>query len=117
MSKKIFVPMRIDSQDKDEIIQLQKNIASAVAENLHEKFEIKDEIKLIEPYINKDVSPIIFLAVNIKRLSEADFAVFFDDWEDERNCRLMRFCADEYDIQCIDVVPIEKGGEDDGERE
>ena len=114
MTKKIFVSMRISGQDKDEIIQLQKNITAAVAEELHEKFELKDDFELIEPHIEDDMNSLNCLIENIRRLSEADFAVFFDDWEDERNCRLERIYAEEYDIQCIDVVPIEKGGENDG---
>ena len=117
MSKKIFVSMRIDGQDKDEITQLQKNIVAAVAENLREKFNVKDEIELIEPHIENDMNSLNCLIENIKRLSEADFAVFFNDCDDVRNCRLERFFAEEYDIQCIDVVPVEKGGEDNGERE
>ena len=117
MSKKIFISMRRNGQDKDEVTQLQKNIVAAVAENLREKFDVKDEIELIEPHIENNMNSLNCLVENIKRLSEADFAVFFDDWEDERNCRLERFFAEEYDIQCIDVVLVEKGGEDNGERE
>lgn len=107
MIKKVFVSMKTDGKSPDELMKIQKNLTAAVAENMQEN------LALIEPCIADD--DVITLAENIRRMSEADYVIFFDEWQNTRHCKIQRFCAEEYDIPCIDVELAGKGGENDGE--
>lgn len=107
-SKKIYISMARGDKSPEEILRLQKNLTAAISDSMQENFE------LIEPYLS-DCDDLTSLAENIKRMKDADYAVFFDDWQKARYCNIERFCAEEYEIQCIDVELSGEGGESDGE--
>jgi hypothetical protein len=66
-----------------------------------------NKVNIIDSYFddsNIKHSPVWCLGESIKLMSDADYVVFCNGWEDARGCRIERTIANEYGIPCVDVV-------------
>lgn len=83
---------------KTEIQDKQCECCAVVNENLEKKFE------LIEAFTGgENYSPLECLAENLKRIAKASYVAFFDDWENDRDCKIVKMCIEAYGISYINV--------------
>ena len=103
--KKIFISMPMAGKSREEIEQVQHDVLVAVGDKLNE------EVELVENYLGEDYkrNPVKCLGESIKRLAEADYAVFVDGWEDVRSCEVERFCAESYEIEMLEATKKREG--------
>ena len=83
----ISLPNNIDTDEK---YTLQKSLCEAASEYLDATTE------LIEPCPDKDSTEIEELCARLKSMDGAEYVIFPDDWELERECRIDYTIAGEY---------------------
>ena len=91
--KKVFVSIPMRDKERSEIISGQKKALSFLSEYLSEP------LMLIETFIDDNASPLVCLGESIKRMSNADYVLFAEGWENARGCRVEHECANEYGLK------------------
>lgn len=81
----------------DEIIAERNRIAERI-KKVYKDAEIIDGFT---PGVPADANPIPFLGEAIKRLGDADMAVFADGWYNSRGCIIEHAVCEGYDIETI----------------
>lgn len=91
--KKVFVSMPMRDKERSEIVPAQKKALSALNAYLGKP------LMLIETFIDDKASPLECLGESIKRMSNADYVLFSEGWENSRGCRVEYECAKEYGLK------------------
>ena len=106
----VFISQPMKDKTREEIIKERYRTIAWVYEDLakatHTLKDV-DKVNIIDSYFgdSKDVKDAIWcLGESIKLMSNADYVVFCNGWEDARDCRIERTIANEYGIPCVDVV-------------
>lgn len=107
----VFISQPMKDKTREEIIKERYKTIAWIYEDLAKAtYTLKDvdKVNIIDSYLgdSKDVknSPVWYLGESIKLMSDADYVVFCNGWEDARGCRIERTIANEYGIPCVDVV-------------
>ena len=79
-----------DNMDKDEKYTKQKTLAEMASDYLSATVELR------EPYPEEDSNELEILAVRLKSMSEAEYVIFPEGWELERESRIEYETAKEY---------------------
>lgn len=101
--KKLFVSQPMKDLSDEEIIEVRKNAACAVAKSLGEPVLLLDSFFKSAPRENR---PLWFLGKSLQVLSEADVAFFVDGWKTSRGCAIEHICAEEYGVKIIEGVQL-----------
>lgn len=96
MSKtRIFISQPMRGRTDQEILKERDKIT----EELKKKYE---GVEIIDSFFDGPVaSPLWYLGESIKKLSEADIAVFAPGWDEARGCKIEYTCAYQYNIPII----------------
>lgn len=107
----VFISQPMKDKTREEIIKERYRTIAWIYEDLAKAtYTLKDvdKVNIIDSYFDdsKDVknAPVRHLGESIKLMSDADYVVFCNGWEDARGCRIERTIANEYGIPCVDVV-------------
>ena len=102
---KVFVSCPMSGRESSDII----NTRNEILERLKEKLNTKD-ITLIDSYFptfdlpNSSIDKDIYcLGRSIIKMSEANFIVFSDDWEQARGCRIEHEIALNYGLHILKI--------------
>lgn len=100
---KIFTSQPMRDKTHEEIL----SSIRAVREHL-EKFFKSTNIEIIESYHpeNKNKKALEALGDSIKKLEEADFAVFLDDWNQYRGCKVEHSVTEYYNVPHIEIKTV-----------
>ena len=90
--KKIFVSMPMRDLFEDELPRKQVKLLELAGEYLHEAVELIDSYFSAE-YLRK---PLESVGEAIKRMSDADYVVFGEGWNEARGCKIEMACAANY---------------------
>ncbi len=107
----VFISQPMKDKTREEIIKERYKAIAWVYEDLAKATSTLKEVEkvnIIDSYFDvcenvKNV-PVWCLGESIKLMSNADYVVFCNGWEDARGCRIERTIANEYGIPCVDVV-------------
>lgn len=107
----VFISQPMKDKTREEIIKERYRTIAWVYEDLakatHTLKDV-DKVNIIDSYFDdsKDVksAPVWCLGEAIKLMSDADYVVFCNGWEDARGCRIEHTIAMEYGIPCVNVV-------------
>lgn len=105
---KIFISQPMKDYSDFEIESIREQITAALKEKYGNDIEIIDSFFKNAP---NGAKPLWFLGESLKKLSEADIAVFAYNTSDNslvRGCGIEEKCAREYDILCL-YVPFTRG--------
>ena len=91
--KKVFVSIPMRDKERSEVISGQQKALSYLSEYLSEP------LSLIETFLDDNASTLECLGESIKRLSNADYVLFAEGWENARRCRIEHECAMEYGLK------------------
>lgn len=107
----VFISQPMKDKTREEIIKERYRTIAWIYEDLAKAtYTLKDvdKVNIIDSYFDnsKDVKsvPVWCLGEAIKLMSDADYVVFCNGWENARGCRIERTIANEYGIPCVDVV-------------
>ena len=86
--RKIFISMPINGKSPERINDNKLFLLRAATNHIHE------EVELIESFSDTEqgLTPIEILGENIKRMNDADYIVFAEGFEEDKECRT------EYDV-------------------
>lgn len=93
---KVFISLPMKGKLRSEILTEQAKILARVNEKLAEP------VMLIESYLDDKHSPLECFGENLKRMSHADYAVFAQGWQYERDCVIEHMCAEKYGIKTLE---------------
>lgn len=96
---KIFISQPMKNKTNEEI-KAERNYLINCA-----KKEYGDNVEAIDSFFEDaphDANPLWYLGESIKKLSEADVAVFSKDWESARGCIIEHKCALEYGVEIME---------------
>lgn len=107
----VFISQPMKDKTREEIIKERYKTIAWIYEDLAKAtYTLKDvdKVNIIDSYFddskNAKNSLVWHLGESIKLMSDADYVVFCNGWEDARGCRIERTIANEYGIPCVDVV-------------
>ena len=92
---RIFISMPMREKSHEEIIRERERLLELAGEYLSEP------VKLIENFLSEEVSALECLGENIKRMSEADYVLFAEGYENARGCKIELACAGKYDKKIL----------------
>jgi len=96
--KKVFISQPMAGKTKEEILEARRDAIKQAEEKVGEQLE------LIDSFIEEEVAnPLECLGESIKRMAQADLAVFVDGWRDARGCCEEYSCAVNYGIDVLDM--------------
>lgn len=96
---KIFISQPMNGKTDEEIIKERNQLIDCAKEHYGENIEVIDSFFKGAPH---NANPLWFLGESIKKLSEADVAVFAKDWEKARGCKIEHSCAIEYGVEVVE---------------
>lgn len=107
----VFISQPMKNKTREEIIKERYKTIAWIYEDLAKATSTLKEVEkvnIIDSYFggSEDVknAPVWCLGESIKLMSNADYVVFCNGWEDARGCRIERAVANEYGIPCVNVV-------------
>lgn len=103
MQKKVFISQPMSDKTDDEIFAAREAAVCALNNQLKQGVEILNSFFQDAPH---EAKPVWFLGESIKVLSEADIAVFLDDWRRYRGCRAEHLICKEYDIPTYEINEV-----------
>ena len=89
--KQIFISMPMREKTREEILRGQERLLELAGAYLGEP------VKLIETYLNEEMSALECLGESIKRMAGADYVLFAEGFENARGCQIELACAGKYD--------------------
>ena len=99
--KTVFISIPTKDKLRSEIVTERAKILARVNEKLGEPvLLIENDVPSHELYSQK---PLVRLGESIKRLSDANCAVFGEGWENSRRCSLEHICAELYGIDILEI--------------
>lgn len=99
--KKLFISQPMKGKT-DEAIKAERNALIEEARKVHGEFEVVDSFFEDAPKENGVVTkPVWYLGKSLQRLSEADFVVFGDHWEDFNGCCIEHEVCERYGIEIV----------------
>ncbi len=98
--KKLFISQPMRGRTDVEILK-ERELLIEAAKREHGDVEPLDSFFKFDP---GNGAPLAFLGESLKRLAEADIAVFAPGWENARGCRIEHICCEEYGIKIEDAV-------------
>jgi len=103
--QKIFISQPMFGKTKEEIIAARED-GIQLLETAFGKgaFEVIDSYFDNHPNCDAKNIPLWFLGEAIKKLAEADAALFLEGWESARGCKVEHDCAVEYGIRIFHQV-------------
>ena len=96
---KVFISQPIKDKIDEEIIKEREQLIECAKEHYGENIEVIDSFFKGAPH---DAKPLWFLGESIKKLSEADVAIFAKGYEEARGCRIENECCVSYGITVIE---------------
>lgn len=93
--RKIYVSLPINGLDENDKYAIQKAICEDVCDYLGETVE------LCEPIPEDDSSELEILSARLEAMKEAEYVVFTEGWELNRECRIEYATAKEYDKKIL----------------
>lgn len=96
---KVFISQPMKDKTDEEIKTERNYLIDCVQK------EYGDNIEVIDSYFEgapHDAKPLWFLGESIKKLAEADVAVFAKGWEKARGCKIEHTCALEYGVEIVE---------------
>lgn len=96
---KVFISQPMKDKTDEEIKTERNCLIDCV------KKEYGDNVEVIDSYFEgapHDAKPLWFLGESIKKLAEADVAVFAKNWEKARGCKIEHTCALEYGVEIVE---------------
>lgn len=69
--------------------------------------ELECEVELVPSFLDGEEyrnSPLLCLAVSLRRMADADLVVFGRGWKEARGCRIEHICAEDYKIPFLEEV-------------
>lgn len=97
--KTVFISIPTKDKLRSEIVTERAKILARVNEILGEPV-LLIENDMHELYNQK---PLVRLGESIKRLSDANCAVFGEGWENSRRCSIEHICAELYGIDILEI--------------
>lgn len=98
MKTKVFISQPMNGKTNEEI-KAEREILIAKAKENYGDIEVIDSFFENAPH---DAKPLWFLGESIKKLADADVAVFAKDWESARGCKIENQCAIAYGIETVE---------------
>ena len=98
MAKKLFISQPMRGKSDEEIITIRLQVIEAVKQYTGEDIEVIDSFFQNAPV---EARPLWFLGKSLELLSTADIAVFVDDWDFYRGCKIENICCQSYDIEYL----------------
>lgn len=96
---KVFISQPMNGKTDEEILKERNQLIDCAKEHYGENIEVIDSFFKGAPH---NANPLWFLGESIKKLSEADVAVFAKDWEKARGCKIENECCISYGITVIE---------------
>ena len=93
--KKLFVSQPMNGKSDDEILKERKYLIAKAEAHAGETLEVLDTFFEDAP---ADAKPLWYLGESLKYLSEADMAIFAQDWIAARGCQIEHEAALRYGI-------------------
>lgn len=96
---KVFISQPMKDKTDEEIKTERNYLIDCV------KKKYGDNVEVIDSYFEgapHDAKPLWFLGESIKKLAEADVAVFAKNWEKARGCKIEHTCALEYGVEIVE---------------
>ena len=93
--KKLFVSQPMNGKSSDEILKERKYLIAKAEAHAGETLEVLDTFFEDAP---ADAKPLWYLGESLKYLSEADMAIFAQDWIAARGCQIEHEAALRYGI-------------------
>lgn len=97
---KVFISQPMNGKTDEEILKERNQLIDCAKEHYGENIEVIDSFFKGAPH---NANPLWFLGESIKKLSEADVAVFAKDWEKARGCKIENECCISYGITAIEI--------------
>lgn len=97
---KVFISQLMNGKTDEEILKERNQLIDCAKEHYGENIEVIDSFFKGAPH---NANPLWFLGESIKKLSEADVAVFAKDWEKARGCKIENECCISYGITAIEI--------------
>ena len=97
---KVFISQPMNGKTDEEILKDRNQLIDCAKEHYGENIEVIDSFFKGAPH---NANPLWFLGESIKKLSEADVAVFAKDWEKARGCKIENECCISYGITAIEI--------------
>ena len=97
--RKIFISTPMQGKEREEILEEQQRLLDIAAKELECEVELVPSFLDGEEYRN---SPLLCLAVSLRRMADADLVVFGRGWKEARGCRIEHICAEEYKIPFLE---------------
>lgn len=102
--KKLFVSQPMKGKT-DEVIKAERNALIEEAERIvksEEELEVIDSFIVDAPKENGVVTkPVWYLGKSLMMLSEADYAIFGDHWNDYNGCTIEHEVCERYEIKIL----------------
>ena len=98
MKTKVFISQPMNGKTNEEI-KAEREILIAKAKENYGDVEVIDSFFENAPH---DAKPLWFLGESLKKLADADVAVFAKDWKTARGCKIENQCAIAYGIETVE---------------
>lgn len=100
MSKmNVFISQPMNNRETGEIQWEREEFVKDLKRYLGEDINILDTIF----HFAEDVPSLVYLGRSIEALAKADLAVFMDNWENARGCRIEHQAAKDYGIPTLEL--------------
>lgn len=101
-SKKVFISQPMNGLTSEEIKETREYIKDEVIKIMGSDIEFIDNMQEDLP---EGTHPLVYLGNDIKMLSKADAAFFYENWKDARGCRVEHLVCEEYNIP-ISIIAL-----------
>lgn len=105
---KVFISQPMKDKTEKEILDQRKRIEDYI------KQEVNYDVEIIDSYVQSapdECNPVFFLGLSLQFLSQADLAVFTQDYESARGCVIEREVCEKYGIPAVTMI---EGSEQNG---
>lgn len=103
MQKKVFISQPMSDKTDEEILAVREAAVRTLNKQLNQEVEILDSFFQGAPH---EAKPAWFLGESVKVLSNADIAIFLDDWRKYRGCRIEHLICKEYNIPTYEINKV-----------
>lgn len=98
---KVFISQPMKGRTEKEILDQRKKIEEYIKANVNYDVEILDSYVESAP---DECNPVFFLGLSLQFLSQADLAVFTQDYESARGCVIEREVCNRYGIPAVTML-------------
>ena len=98
---KVFISQPMKDKTEKEILDQRKRIEDYI------KQEVNYDVEIIDSYVQSapdECNPVFFLGLSLQFLSQADLAVFTQDYESARGCVIEREVCEKYGIPAVTMI-------------